>query len=119
MILMFPLTASAGNPADFDPAWVRFQTYFSEVMKEDPMVGGAVWFFHEGRPSARLLHGMADVAENRRVDEDTIFHWGSVTKTLTGIAILQLRDRGLLDLDDPVVLRRERLQADCRGAAPA
>jgi CubicO group peptidase (beta-lactamase class C family) len=46
---------------------------------------------------------MADLEQNRRVDEDTIFHWGSVTKTLTGIAILQLRDRGLLDLDDPVV----------------
>jgi CubicO group peptidase (beta-lactamase class C family) len=67
------------------------------------MVGGAVWFFHEGRPLAKVLHGLADIGENRSVDEDTIFHWGSVTKTLTGIAILQLRDRGLLALDDPVV----------------
>ena len=34
---------------------------------------------------------------------DTIFHWASITKTFTGIAILQLRDRGLLSLDDPAV----------------
>ena len=37
------------------------------------------------------------------VTEDTIFHWASITKTFTGIAILQLRDRGLLSLDDPIV----------------
>ncbi len=34
---------------------------------------------------------------------DTIYHWASITKTFTGIAIMQLRDRGLLSLDDPVV----------------
>jgi CubicO group peptidase (beta-lactamase class C family) len=33
----------------------------------------------------------------------TIYHWASITKTMTGIAILQLRDRGLLKLDDPIV----------------
>jgi len=102
-MLSIGASAFAAAPGDFAPAWARFETYFSELMKEEPMVGGAVWFFHEGRPTARLLHGMADLEENRRVDEETIFHWGSVTKTLTGIAILQLRDRGLLDLDDPVV----------------
>lgn len=34
---------------------------------------------------------------------ETIYHWASITKTFTGIAIMQLRDRGLLSLDDPVV----------------
>lgn len=102
-MLLFGASTFAAVPGDFNSAWVRFESAFSDVMKDEPMVGGAVWFFHEGRPSAKVLYGMADLEENRRVDEDTIFHWGSVTKTLTGIAILQLRDRGLLDLDDPVV----------------
>ena len=44
------------------------------------------------------------IAPTRRpVDEETIFHWASITKTFTGIAIMQLRDRGLLSLDDPVI----------------
>ncbi len=90
-------------PSDFAPAWARFETFFRDLMKEEPMVGGAVWFFHKGRPAAKVLHGMADLEENRRVDEHTIFHWGSVTKTLTGIAVMQLRDQGRLSLDDPVV----------------
>jgi CubicO group peptidase (beta-lactamase class C family) len=51
----------------------------------------------------RAFHGRADVATNRAVDDSTIFHWASITKTFTAIAIMQLRDRGLLSLDDPVV----------------
>ena len=46
---------------------------------------------------------MADLAQDRPVDEETFFHWTSNTKTLTGIATLQLRDQGLLELDDPAV----------------
>ncbi len=36
-------------------------------------------------------------------DDHTIYHWASITKTMTGIAVMQLRDRGLLKLDDPIV----------------
>ena len=37
------------------------------------------------------------------VDDNTTYHWASCTKTFTGIAIMQLRDRGLLSLDDPLI----------------
>ena len=33
----------------------------------------------------------------QKVDERTIYHWASITKTLTAIAIMQLRDRGKLN----------------------
>jgi CubicO group peptidase (beta-lactamase class C family) len=33
----------------------------------------------------------------------TAYNWASITKTMTAIAILQLRDRGKLSLDDPAV----------------
>ncbi|HET6480550.1 MAG TPA: serine hydrolase, partial [Actinoplanes sp.] len=36
------------------------------------------------------------------LDADTRFRIGSITKTLTAVLILQCRDDGLLDLDDPV-----------------
>lgn len=34
---------------------------------------------------------------------DTVWHWASLTKLLTGIAVLQLRDGGRLALSDPVI----------------
>lgn len=100
MILGASLSARAAE--DFDRAWASFAESFRELLDEQQMVGGAVWFFQDGRPVARELYGLADVETHRPVDEDTIFHYGSITKTLTAVAIMQLRDRGLLDLDDPV-----------------
>lgn len=38
----------------------------------------------------------------RPLDADTRFRMGSVTKTFTAVLVMQCRDDGLLDLDDPV-----------------
>jgi CubicO group peptidase (beta-lactamase class C family) len=47
--------------------------------------------------------GFADLDSGRRPDVDTLFRIASITKLFTAVAILQLRDRGLLRLDDPLV----------------
>ncbi|MCW3840092.1 beta-lactamase family protein [Micromonospora yasonensis] len=36
------------------------------------------------------------------LDPDTVFRIGSVTKTFTSVLVMQCRDDGLLDLDDPI-----------------
>jgi CubicO group peptidase (beta-lactamase class C family) len=46
--------------------------------------------------------GFADAAGERRNTPSTKFSIGSVTKTFTAAAVLQLRDNGLVDLDAPV-----------------
>jgi CubicO group peptidase (beta-lactamase class C family) len=45
---------------------------------------------------------MADREVNQPVDQNTIFHWGSITKTLTAVAVMQLRDRHRISLDDSI-----------------
>jgi CubicO group peptidase (beta-lactamase class C family) len=47
--------------------------------------------------------GYADLVSARPLDEHSIFAVASVTKTVTGLAIMQLRDLGKLSLDDSVV----------------
>jgi CubicO group peptidase (beta-lactamase class C family) len=66
------------------------------------VVGGTAVLVRDGRIVARHHDGFAVHASGRRVGDSTIYHWASVTKTLTAIAVLQLRDRGLLTLDDPI-----------------
>jgi CubicO group peptidase (beta-lactamase class C family) len=56
----------------------------------------------DGKVLASHYRGMGDRERGERVDSNTIFHWGSITKTLTALAIMQLRDRGRLTLDDRV-----------------
>ena len=54
----------------------------------------------------RLVHqgqlGMADQAGGQAVREGTAFRIASMTKSLTAVCVLTLRDRGLLQLDDPL-----------------
>lgn len=38
----------------------------------------------------------------RPLDDDTRFRIGSITKTFTAVLVMQCRDDGLLDLDDPI-----------------
>ena len=47
--------------------------------------------------------GYADIAKKTPMTPQTIFRIASITKTFTSTAIMQLRDRGTLALDDPVV----------------
>src|SRR5439155_25526856 len=52
------------------------------------------------RPAIECL-GLAS-ADGRSVVADTVFRIASISKTLTAIGVMQLRDEGLLGLDDPV-----------------
>ena len=67
------------------------------------MIGASLWFLRGDSVLAREYHGKADLESGRLVDAHTIYHWASITKTMTAIAIMQLRDRGRLSLDDPIV----------------
>lgn len=62
--------------------------------------------------------GYADLAARRRASVDTIFRIGSITKTFTGLAVVQLRDAGLISLDDPLVLHVPEFSAvDARAGS--
>jgi CubicO group peptidase (beta-lactamase class C family) len=93
----------ASIPPGFGAAWADVAAVFHDEARSRGVVGGSLWFVRHGAVLAREHHGHADLAAGRAVNDETIFHWASNTKTLTGIAVLQLRDRGLLSLDDPAV----------------
>jgi len=46
-------------------------------------------------------HGVADVVSGRPVAEDTVFRVASITKTFTAMAVMQLWEQGLVELDAP------------------
>jgi CubicO group peptidase (beta-lactamase class C family) len=77
------------------------ETYLKEV-KDTGIVGSSFVFLKDNKIVSEVHYGSANASTNQPVDADTIYHWASNTKPFTGIAIMQLRDRGLLKLDDPV-----------------
>ena len=85
-----------------DP-WARIAALYHRRVQETGIAGSSLKFVKNGQVAHTAFEGFQDLDAKRPVDEDTIFHWASITKTFTGVAILQLRDRGVLSLDDPAV----------------
>jgi CubicO group peptidase (beta-lactamase class C family) len=84
-------------------AFEELMAFYEAGAKSHQIVGSRLAIVRAGREAFADSFGMADIERGHPVDADTIFHWASITKTFTAIAIMQLRDRGLLRLDDPVV----------------
>src|SRR5688572_27625001 len=105
-----------GQPAPgagdgFARAYKEFRTNYLSELRAGGFVGSSFYLVRDDRVVAREFYGLSDAGRGVPVDEDTIYHWASVTKTFTGIAVMQLRDRGLLKLDDPVVKYLPELRA--------
>jgi CubicO group peptidase (beta-lactamase class C family) len=91
------------SPRNFAQARREFKTFYEQSMRKHGVVGGGFMLIQDRDVIAQEFFGLADIEKQDPVDEDTIFHWASITKTFTGVAIMQLRDRGLLKLDDPII----------------
>lgn len=79
----------------------EIRTTVREIRNRWPTVGLAVGVVSPGAPGFFSGHGLADIASHTPVTEDTVYRIGSVTKTITAIAVLQLCEQGLIDLDAP------------------
>src|SRR5215204_2755563 len=117
-LVCFALLAprALGQPAPggvfvFARAYQEFKTNYLSELRKGGFVGSSFYLVQDNRVLAKEHFGLADAGRGVPVDEETIYHWASITKTFTGIAIMQLRDRGLLKLDDPVVKYVPELRA--------
>ncbi len=80
-----------------------FQAMFDQYVHHDEIVGASYVILNKNQITESHSIGMADLEARQPVNANTIFHWASITKTLTAVAVMQLRDRGKLSLDDPIV----------------
>jgi CubicO group peptidase (beta-lactamase class C family) len=102
-LLSVLLTTAALLPAGDGDGWPRVADLFRSRVRQAGIVGASLVVVKDGTVAHAAVEGYQDLAKKQPVDENTIFHWASITKTFTGIAIMQLRERGLLALDDPVI----------------
>src|SRR3989449_10519518 len=70
------------------------------------------------RPVWAKAFGYADLSAKRAATPQTLYRIGSITKTFTALAILQLREDGKLRLDDRVRDHVKTAAIHARDAAP-
>jgi CubicO group peptidase (beta-lactamase class C family) len=95
-----PAMRAAGlAPPGIDEAGLKAR--MAEVLDRWPSAGLAAGVICGGSTAWFEGHGVADAESKAPVTQDTVFRVGSLTKTFTAIAIMQLWERGLVDLDAP------------------
>ena len=86
------------DPAKLPEIRVRMQSFV-----DDGTIAGAVTLVaRHGEIASIESVGLADIAERRPMQEDSLFWIASMTKPVTAVAILMLQDEGKLWVDDPV-----------------
>lgn len=77
-------------------AWIRHRVF------ERRQPGLSIGIIHEGELIWARGYGFADLETGVPATPGTVYRIGSLSKVFTALAILKLRDEGLLRLDDPV-----------------
>lgn len=76
------------------------QVFASFITDKTP--GAAVAVALDGRILYKSAYGMADLRNHLPMTPENLFHFGSVGKQFTSLAIMMLAEEGKLDYDDPI-----------------
>ncbi len=74
----------------------------SSFMSANSVPGIGVAVVLEGEPAWSAGFGMSGLEDSAPATSSTLFRLGSISKPITAVAVLQLWERGKLDLDAPV-----------------
>ena len=81
----------------------QFEAALTSFVTDNRLPGGVAGVVYGDELAWSAGAGFADLAARRAADPAMLYAIASITKTFTGTAIMQLRDAGQLDLDDPAV----------------
>ncbi|MFQ6100265.1 MAG: serine hydrolase domain-containing protein [Anaerolineae bacterium] len=87
---------------NFEEAFKRLDQFIEQKMKVTNVPGMAVAVTDREKLLRVSTYGFADVAAQTPVTPEMLFEIGSIGKSFTSIALLQLWEEGRLDLHEPV-----------------
>ena len=97
----FPLAAVAqSQPLDLDVK--RIESALSGMVNDGRTAGASLLLWKDGREAYFGTAGFADREADRRMTRDTIAQIYSMTKPVTGVALMQLWEQGKFGLDEPL-----------------
>ncbi|MGD0189999.1 MAG: serine hydrolase domain-containing protein [Rhizomicrobium sp.] len=96
------VTAPAPIAGTCDPRFSAVRDAFARNFAHHGEPGAAVALSLNGRPVVDLWGGWSDLAQTRPWADDTLVNFFSVGKALTAVCMLQLHERGIIDIDSAV-----------------
>ena len=95
------LLAIAGAHAGAQEPYARIGEILAESVAGGRIAGGVAGVARDGRVEYVVASGVQDLDSRAPMTERSLFRVYSMTKAVTAVAILILRDEGRLGLDDP------------------
>ncbi len=99
----WPAAADGAEAAGFSKQTIFKLDAAMEKIVNDNDVAGMVWLLaKDGKVATFEKAGFASIEDQRPMELDTLFRIYSMTKPVTGVALMMLHEQGLWDFDDPV-----------------
>ena len=99
----WPTTADGAEAAGFSADAIDRLDAAMEKIVADNDVAGMVWLLaKDGKIATYDSAGYASIEDQRPMSKDALFRIYSMTKPITGVALMMLHEQGLWDFDDPV-----------------
>ncbi|MEI8083388.1 MAG: serine hydrolase domain-containing protein, partial [Actinomycetes bacterium] len=89
-------------PVDYSGVIAAMRDEIPKILANTGTVGATVALVDRNQVVWTQGFGLADKATGRSVTADTLFHIGSLSKTFTAVAVMQLVQRGKVKLDAPL-----------------
>lgn len=70
--------------------------------REAGLASVAVGIFDGGETIIEAWYGESDSLQHIKANEETVYEWGSTSKLLVWVSVMQLEERGLLDLNEDI-----------------
>jgi len=80
----------------------ELEAYVNKLVEMSTPPGLSLVVVKDDRMVYNKSFGLADGPNRVRATPETVYHWGSMTKMTTAVAIMQLHERGALNIDDLV-----------------
>lgn len=114
MIISISKLAQPRIPVDPDSI-ADVENHISALVSRSNPPGLSVSVVKDGQIVYQRGFGWADGPAELPAGTDTVYHWWSMTKVPTAIAVLQLHDAGVLDIDDPISRYLPFFQVELNG----
>lgn len=102
-VASFPDFNSEAVGAEFDSEKIAaLESRMRQFVSDGDTMGISTLLVHDGKVVSHMHAGVRDVMAGAPIAEDTIYRIYSMTKPVTGVAMMQLYEQGKFSLDDPV-----------------
>ena len=99
----WPEQADGAAAAGFAPETIQQLDAAMEKLVSDQDVAGIIWLLaKDGKIATFETAGMGSIEDKLPMEQDALFRIYSMTKPVTGVALMMLHEQGLWDFDDPV-----------------